>query len=206
MKNKQKGFSVVEILVAVVIVGLLGVVGWLVYNQHNKPTASIESSKTTKSSELKIKEFGLTITLPPKLQGVTYVYNGTGSTDKNGGSGPSSSDGGPARKVVTIDLVAPEAKIKEICVNQFGNADTFSLIGAFPHNAWPIASIVKVDGKYYPTAYWDGLLKQYDDAFIALSTSDYPCANAPKGEINTSTSEFLLPEISNAFSSAVSAQ
>ncbi len=36
MKANQKGFSVVEVLIVIIIVGLLGVVGWLVYDRQNK--------------------------------------------------------------------------------------------------------------------------------------------------------------------------
>jgi type II secretory pathway pseudopilin PulG len=35
MKTNQKGFSVVEILIIMVVVGLLGAVGWLVYDRQN---------------------------------------------------------------------------------------------------------------------------------------------------------------------------
>lgn len=51
MKNNQKGFSVVEILIVVVIVGLVGTVGWLVYDrQKNKNN---DQQATTNSSEQK---------------------------------------------------------------------------------------------------------------------------------------------------------
>jgi prepilin-type N-terminal cleavage/methylation domain-containing protein len=36
MKTNQTGFSIVEILVAVVIIGLVGAVGWLVYDRLSK--------------------------------------------------------------------------------------------------------------------------------------------------------------------------
>jgi prepilin-type N-terminal cleavage/methylation domain-containing protein len=39
MKNNQKGFSVVEILIVIVIVGLIGVAGWFVYNRQNDKQA-----------------------------------------------------------------------------------------------------------------------------------------------------------------------
>ena len=48
MKSNQKGFSVVEILIVIVVVGLLGAGGWLVYDrQKNKtPETSITQSQT----------------------------------------------------------------------------------------------------------------------------------------------------------------
>jgi len=48
MKTNQKGFSVVEVLVVIIIVGLLGTVGWLVYDrQKNKTDDTNTASQTT---------------------------------------------------------------------------------------------------------------------------------------------------------------
>ena len=50
MKNNQKGFSVVEILVVIVVVALLGFVGWRVYdNQQNN--SDDNASSTTPAAE-----------------------------------------------------------------------------------------------------------------------------------------------------------
>jgi prepilin-type N-terminal cleavage/methylation domain-containing protein len=38
MKSNQKGFSVIEILLVIVVVGLIGTVGWLVYDRQNSDT------------------------------------------------------------------------------------------------------------------------------------------------------------------------
>jgi prepilin-type N-terminal cleavage/methylation domain-containing protein len=35
MKNNQKGFSAVEVLIVILIVGLIGAVGWFVYDRQN---------------------------------------------------------------------------------------------------------------------------------------------------------------------------
>lgn len=55
MKVNQKGFSVVEILIVIVVVGLLGAVGWLVYDRQTNKDSSKEStvqqeSKTEKQT------------------------------------------------------------------------------------------------------------------------------------------------------------
>lgn len=50
MKANQKGFSVVEILIVVVIIGLLGAVGWLVYNRQNSSNQSAGKSQSRQSS------------------------------------------------------------------------------------------------------------------------------------------------------------
>jgi hypothetical protein len=38
LQNNEKGFSAVEVILVVVIVALIGVVGWFVYKNHNKTT------------------------------------------------------------------------------------------------------------------------------------------------------------------------
>jgi prepilin-type N-terminal cleavage/methylation domain-containing protein len=46
MKVNQKGFSVVEILVVIVVVGLLGAVGWLVHDRQKSKTDNRQASTT----------------------------------------------------------------------------------------------------------------------------------------------------------------
>ncbi len=86
MKANQKGFSVVEILIVVVVVGLLGAVGWLVYdrqsnkNKETTSTAQFEQSSATNqankeasnSKYLDIKEWGVQISVPNEIQDLTY--------------------------------------------------------------------------------------------------------------------------------------
>ena len=60
MKNNQKGFSAVEGLLILVIVGLMGLVGWFVYNSGNdsKGTGNAyptDSKRTTNTSEPLVK-------------------------------------------------------------------------------------------------------------------------------------------------------
>lgn len=47
MKANQKGFSVVEILIVIVVVGLLGAVGWLVYDRQKSKTSEPPKTSTT---------------------------------------------------------------------------------------------------------------------------------------------------------------
>jgi prepilin-type N-terminal cleavage/methylation domain-containing protein len=51
MKANQKGFSVVEILIVIVVVGLLGAVGWLVYDRQNNKRESVSTSSQTDTKE-----------------------------------------------------------------------------------------------------------------------------------------------------------
>lgn len=96
MKTNYKGFSVVEILIVVVVVGLLGAVGWLVYDRQknktdNKNTTAestqLEDKKqdeTPTQEELKVdpnegyfvvKEWSLRFKVPPGLTDVKYAIH-----------------------------------------------------------------------------------------------------------------------------------
>lgn len=95
MKINQKGFSVVEILVIIVVVGLLGAVGWLVYDrqksknneqpvtQSSSPQQKIEetSKQEAKTADpnkgyLVVKEWGLRFKLPNNLADINYRIHG----------------------------------------------------------------------------------------------------------------------------------
>jgi prepilin-type N-terminal cleavage/methylation domain-containing protein len=54
MKSSQKGFSIVEILIVAVVVGLLGAVGWLVYDRQKSKTDDKSAIQTTQEQK---KEF-----------------------------------------------------------------------------------------------------------------------------------------------------
>ncbi|HET9411329.1 MAG TPA: prepilin-type N-terminal cleavage/methylation domain-containing protein [Candidatus Saccharimonadales bacterium] len=51
MKNNQKGFSVTEILVVVVIIALLATIGWLVYDRQNSKPDNKQASTQTNQQE-----------------------------------------------------------------------------------------------------------------------------------------------------------
>lgn len=57
MKSNQKGFSAVEIFLVIVIVGLLGAVGWFVYDRNNNKSTEITptTSSATEQKEI-VKE------------------------------------------------------------------------------------------------------------------------------------------------------
>ena len=48
--KNEKGFSGVEVVLAVVIVALIAVVGWLAYKNHHKTTPTLTNSTTTKTA------------------------------------------------------------------------------------------------------------------------------------------------------------
>ncbi len=74
MKGNQKGFSAVEVLIVILVFGLVGAVGWFVYDRQKaksneqQPTSKISEQKqettkevTGKSSPYTFKELGITM-------------------------------------------------------------------------------------------------------------------------------------------------
>lgn len=51
MKKNTEGFSVVEILIVVVVVGLLGATGWFVYSKQKSPDQSSASQNTSEQKD-----------------------------------------------------------------------------------------------------------------------------------------------------------
>lgn len=90
MKNNQKGFSALEILVVIVIIALLATIGWLVYDRQNSKTDNKQASTQTNQQEqtpaqppknegfYEIKEWGIKIALTAydKVQFSTKNENG----------------------------------------------------------------------------------------------------------------------------------
>jgi len=83
MKNNQKGFSAVELLIIIVVVALLGGMGWLVWNRNKsekkaQTEQSATSAQTNTSEEETLKDY----TLPN--EGLTLSYNSKTSTVEPG--------------------------------------------------------------------------------------------------------------------------
>lgn len=89
MKANQKGFSVVEILIVIVIVGLLGAVGWLAYDRQKSKTDDKATNFQTNQQEQKqetkpnpnegylvVKEWGLRFKAPSDITDVRYTIHG----------------------------------------------------------------------------------------------------------------------------------
>lgn len=118
MKDNQKGFSVVEILIVIVVVGLLGTVGWLVYDRQKGKTDNQQTSKTTTTpakaaqatetpnqpqvSYLTVKEWGVKIPQTPTGNVISYQIS---AYDKN-----------------TADFVSSEQKALGGSCGTFGSA------------------------------------------------------------------------------------
>lgn len=95
MSNKnQSGFSIVLVaIVTVLVIGLIGYVGWSAYHQSQTKVASTTPSNSTSSTPpketttaattttagtyLDIKELGIKITLDDSIKDATYTYDPT---------------------------------------------------------------------------------------------------------------------------------
>jgi|GEM_PF-1513830 len=85
-KLNQKGFGVVEILIIIVAVGLLGVVGWLVYDRQKSKTSDTsntqvsttqkEEATVTKEKFLEIKEWSVKVPLTDQISDLSYEVTG----------------------------------------------------------------------------------------------------------------------------------
>lgn len=94
MKANQKGFSVVEILIVIVTVGLLVAVGWVAYDrQKSKTDDSQTNTQTTEQSQetpreqksttnndaqkyMTIKEWGVKLPVDSSVGGLSYTITG----------------------------------------------------------------------------------------------------------------------------------
>lgn len=74
MKLNQKGFSVVEILIVIVVVGLIGTVGWLVYDRQQNKQTTTNAPSTTQVNEQKPAE--QTQATPKPLEKGTFGEKG----------------------------------------------------------------------------------------------------------------------------------
>lgn len=71
MRNNEKGFSVIEILVVLVVIGLVGTVSWLVYDrQQNRNSKNEEVTDTVKQVDVTNKE---DVTQEPKDETEEWV-------------------------------------------------------------------------------------------------------------------------------------
>lgn len=83
-QSKQTGFSIVELIIAIVVVGVIGAAGWFVY-QHNRPKGAnaAENTQTTNQQTpttpsptvayLTITEWGVKLPLSDSIKGAYYI-------------------------------------------------------------------------------------------------------------------------------------
>ncbi len=85
INKNQKGFGTVESILVVIIVVLIGAVGFLVYKNHHKTAPVASATKTTivkstapktalssTTTVVKVPELGIQITVPNSIKDLTY--------------------------------------------------------------------------------------------------------------------------------------
>lgn len=70
--DRQRGFSVIEAVVVVAVIGVLGVAGWFVY-QHNRATVTNAAANTHQSSEKSSNQQTTTTTPAPTVAYLTIT-------------------------------------------------------------------------------------------------------------------------------------
>jgi Tfp pilus assembly protein PilV len=97
--KKQAGFGAVAILAAVLVVAVLGFVGWRLYSSYSKPsvdtttssnqaahqtgntqTNTTNASASDQATYLDIKELGIKVKLSDSIKDAVYSYNAPDST------------------------------------------------------------------------------------------------------------------------------
>ncbi len=187
MRKNQHGFSPIEILLLLVIVGLVVFIGFYVINSNHKTdqqlansskSSSTSSNQKTASNPTKFvfKELGVQITLPTELKGLTYSKNTDAAGESYGLSTPKFK-----QLAATCGEDAPT-----------GFADLYAETGQFTSPG--------DEGS-------NGLLKQFSSRYFAYGDSLYgnPCdASIYSQLVDMQTS--LVTSLTSAFATATEVQ
>jgi hypothetical protein len=74
LKSNEKGFGAVEALLIVVIVVLIGVVGWVVYKNHNNKSTPVSSTTSVKTKTIQVNKVSPIIETDKATDGYTISY------------------------------------------------------------------------------------------------------------------------------------
>jgi len=194
LKQNESGFSAVEVVLVLIIVVLLGVVGWFVYKNQKKtsPSTTTTTSTTTPTSTkttttpapistqpkdqnvVKLQELGIQITVPDTLKDLTY------SSKKSTGNEYSDST---LAYFSTQALTAKDSR----CSSSGGNP--------------PLGWIAKTPGQYPNSPNVDNssgtLVKQFQTYYIAYRSPGMGCFEDT--QTNESTIK-LMQQLQSAYS------
>ena len=183
IKNNESGFSAVEIIMVMVIVGLIGAVGYLVYKNQHKTTKTVVVTKVVKAPAssppstqtstnnnsmtiIKVPELGIEFSAPNSIKDLVYSYR-DGTTES-----------GSSMKIAdfsTSSLIAVDSD----CIASNGTAlgGLFVLNGQFSsHSPSDIGGLV--------------LIKQFPAFSVSYGHGQTSCS-AQTGGINTSANDIL---------------
>jgi hypothetical protein len=192
--KNQSGFSVIETALILVILGMIGFVGWYVMNAQKKTdkdlsvtnTTSIAPKRKTSNNSpdaprvVKLSELGVEFTLPANaLMDFKYVANNVDYSD----SGNNALGTYPTAYLGTAQLDA------------LGCPAT-GVIG----NAPPLGFLTKTAGQYPSSPTADNttgtLVKQYSNFYISYRSRGFACFDdASKNQIVTTDNQVLQSAI-----------
>lgn len=181
LQKNESGFSAVEVVLVLVIVALIGTVGWLVYKNHHKtttaaitttsatkPTTSTTTKTTTKTTTttpstttvVKIPELSIEITVPNSIDDLTYHYT--------------SSTSGSGAKELTADLSTSSlaAQVSSCTANSSTDSANFDALGVLGNYQGQFSSAPDFT-----------LVKQYSTYYIAYNEPQDTCL--PSGASTT---------------------
>lgn len=141
--DKQSGFGMVEVLLLVVIIALLGFIGWRIYEGSQQKTETQQPTGTIQNNEpqthvIKFPELGVQMVVPERLKNITTHHKTIGV--------------GPAVYLSTQEVTASD----EGC----------SASGIAP----PLGGFARVEGRYPESPNVDNsggaLVRQFDTFYI----------------------------------------
>ncbi len=151
-KNKQSGFSLIEVLISLVIVALLITVGILVYKNQQKSKVNTSSTNTqaTKSTTIvspntnqniiKFNQLGVEISVPDSIKSISYTMTG--------------------------NIVYVTDNVADTNSNNYGGNCS-------------IAALVRFNGQYNANSMNGTLAKQFSTFYITYAHPQAACGNTP---------------------------
>jgi hypothetical protein len=176
MNKKQNGFSVVEALLILVIVGILVGTGWYVWNSKNETDKVLNDTDKTSSTQantsvnnslkdniVKIPELGIQLTTPESLKDMIYVPG-----DKSNLSNE--------QKIEAVGFISTKILKEEepTCTTSEGA---------------PLGTLWKVDGQYVKDDSTWTLVKQFSDFHITYRQPAMNCSS--NAEFNDKVAKLL---------------
>lgn len=202
ISKSEKGFGAVEAVMALVIVVLIGVIGWMVYKNHNK-ASNVTSSSTTSKSTVNANSSSVKTTSNPyagwktytaTLQPVSFKYPKDWTIDNSTGNAPINQ---PNNQFVRIN--APQRTINGV---NYQFSFTFQIhkpSGFGTSTPFPVYSSTKLTDANYPKQLYSLILLSNAPAgtttagqaySVEVSTTSYQSGASTDGKdtIPTSTS------------------
>lgn len=115
MNKNQKGFSVVEVLVVVIIVGLIGAVGWLVYDRQKEPQDAAQNNQST--AQTPVEQTEASTEKDPYEGWKTYENSAPAFSFKYPGDWKTKAETSNDYKYINIE--SPDYVLKEASADQF---------------------------------------------------------------------------------------